>query len=318
MRRFARLSSLVAVASAALALAGPFALLPLETVAGAATEVGVAFVVDFGGANKVETACVRVPRADNEYQALAAFTQQENEQAPTYNNSGLLCSIGGIPNSGCGQSDGKGFIYWSYWHGDTGTWEYSDTGASGTVHSCNAGGEDCDVEGWRFEDPGDGNPNDPPPGAAADYAATCAATPPPTTTTLSSPTTTAGSTMSSDPDPNTTKGSPSSVGTTNQPVGRATESPTVSSQSTQPTSSSTTMPEPPTATVHRTVSLPNSATSTTTTTEPNVKIQALGGIPAGGNHGGSGGAGSVWIAGGILLVLVAGSLYGWRRRVRSP
>jgi hypothetical protein len=69
--------------------------------------------------------------------------------------------------------------------------------------------------------------------------------------------------------------------------------------------------------VRHAVSLPNSAANTTTTTEPNVKIQALGGMPAGGNHGSSGGADSIWIAGGILLVLIAGSLYGWRRRVRS-
>jgi hypothetical protein len=319
MRQLARVSVLVAAASAALALAGPFALLSLKDVARAASEVSVAFVVDFGRANKVEATCVKVPSADNEYQALAAFTQQDNEQAPTYNNSGLLCSIGGIPNSGCGQSDGEGFIYWSYWHGDTGTWEYSNTGASGIVHSCNARGEDCDVEGWRFEDPGSGNPNDPPPEAAADYADICAVTPPPTTTTttaLSSPTTTAGSTMPSATDPNATNGGPSSGGTTDPPVTRAMKNPTVSSPSAQPTASST--PKAPAAKVHRAVSLPNSAASTTTTSEPDVKIQALGGIPAGGHHGGSGGAGSVWIAGGILLVLVVGSLYGWRRRVRSP
>ncbi len=129
MRRFARFAALVAAASAALALAGPYALTPFKDAAGAATEVSVAFVVDFGGANKVQVTCVKVPSTDNEYQALAAFTQQENEETPTYNDSGLLCSIGGIPNSGCGQSDGSGFIYWSYWHGDTGGWEYSNTGS---------------------------------------------------------------------------------------------------------------------------------------------------------------------------------------------
>ncbi len=320
MRRFARISMLVAAASAALALAGPFALVPFKDAAGAATDVSVAFVVDFGGANKVQATCVQVPSSDNEYQALALFTQQEQEESPSYNNSGLLCSIGGMPGSGCGQSDGKGFIYWSYWHGDTGTWEYSNTGASATVHSCNTQGEDCDVEGWRFEDPGSGNPNDPPPDAAADFADICAATPPPTTTTLSPPTTLVGSTMPSDSDPSATKSSPSSGGTTHQSATRTTESPGGRPQSTAPKSTSpTTIPKTPTTPVHHAVSLPNTAASTTTTTtEPNVKIQALGGIPAGGEHGSSGGSGSVWSAGGILLILIAGSLYGWRRRVRPP
>jgi hypothetical protein len=78
------------------------------------------------------------------------------------------------------------------------------------------------------------------------------------------------------------------------------------------------MPKTPPTPVHHAVSLPNTAATTTTTREPNVKIQALGGIPAEGNHGSSGGADSVWIAGGILIILLAVSLYGWRRRVRSP
>jgi hypothetical protein len=316
MRRFARFALLVAAASAALALAGPYALMPFKDAAGAATEVSVAFVVDFGGANKVQVTCVKVPSTDDEYQALAAFTQQENEETPTYNDSGLLCSIGGIPNSGCGQSDGSGFIYWSYWHGDTGGWEYSNTGASGTVHTCNVQGQECDVEGWRFEDPGSGNPNDPPPEAIADYADICPTTPPPTTTTSASPPTTPGTATPSNTIPKATTVSPSSGGGSNPSVTGSTQTTGVSS-STQPVSHGGSSPTTP-ATAKHSGSLPDTSATATTASEPNVNIQALGGTPARGNHGSSGGADSVWITGGILLVLIAGSVYGWRRRVRSP
>jgi hypothetical protein len=317
MRRFARFAVLVGAASAALALAGPYALAPFKDVAGAATEVSVAFVVDFGGADKVQVTCAKVPSTDNEYEALAAFTQQESEASPTYNGSGLLCSIGGIPNSGCGQSDGSGFIYWSYWHGDTGTWEYSNTGASGTVHGCNAQGQDCDIEGWRFEDPGSGNPSDPPPEATADYAAICPATPPPTTTTSASPPTTAGSAVPSNTVPEATAAAPDSGGGSNPTDNGATPTSVVSPPPSHPAlrgGSATTTP----TTARASGSLPDSSATATTASDPNAKIQALGGIPAGSSHGGSGGAGSVWIAGALLLVLVAGSLYAWRRRARSP
>ena len=56
--------------------------------------------------------------------------RQENLAAPTYNESGLLCSIGGVPATGCGQQVADGYDYWSYWHGATGTWVYSEVGAS--------------------------------------------------------------------------------------------------------------------------------------------------------------------------------------------
>ena len=199
MRKRAGALSLIATGSVVLALGGPGALVWFKTAAAAVADVSVAFVVDLGGGN-IKAACVKVPNTDNEYQALAAFTQQEQEAAPTYNDSGLLCSIAGVPTSGCGQADGRGYIYWSYWHGDSGTWAYSNAGASGIVHTCNAQGQDCDVEGWKFENPGAGNPTDPPPGTAPDYASICAATPPVTTTTgASSPTSTTPATIPSTP-----------------------------------------------------------------------------------------------------------------------
>ncbi len=176
MRRVVRSLLLVGAAASALSLAGPDALMPFKDVAGAATEVSVAFVVDFGGSTGPAVGCVTVPSSDNGYEALVAFTQQEHEAAPTYNNSGLLCSINGDPGSGCGQTVPDGYIYWSYWHGSTGRWSYATTGAFATVTI-------GDVEGWRFEDPGKSNPNDPPPALAPDYNTICPPSPPPSTTT---------------------------------------------------------------------------------------------------------------------------------------
>ncbi len=124
----------VAAAAAALAAAGPDALVPFRAVAGAAaSEVQVAFVIDFGGSAHASVGCVKVPAGDNGYQALAAFTAQEHEQAPTYNTSGLLCSINDIPSSGCGQEVSDGYIYWSYWEVASGKWKYADAGAFGAV-----------------------------------------------------------------------------------------------------------------------------------------------------------------------------------------
>lgn len=173
MRRLVGAVGLLVAASVALSGGGPDALVPFKQAAGAASEVSVAFVIDFAGLAPTQVGCVTVPGTDNGYQALAAFTEQEHDAPPTYNGSGLLCSIDGIPNSGCGVGVSGGYIYWSYWHGDSGGWAYASTGASQTVHSCNEGGQDCDVEGWRFENPGKGNQTDPAPAALPDYSAIC-------------------------------------------------------------------------------------------------------------------------------------------------
>ena len=168
--RVAATALVVGAGATALSLAGPDALVPFVSVAGAATDVGVAFVLDFGGTVGTVVGCVHVPATDNGYDALAAFTAQEHLAAPTYNSAGLLCSIGGTPASGCGQTVAGGYIYWSYWHGTSGSWQYASTGAFATVTT-------GDVEGWRFQDPGTGEPNDPPPRAAPDYTSICGTAP---------------------------------------------------------------------------------------------------------------------------------------------
>ena len=159
----------VGAASAALAAAGPDALCPFKAVAGAATEVSVAFVVDFGGLGPPVVGCVQVPANDNGYEALGAFTAQHGEAAPIYNSAGLLCSINNLPGNApavCGQQVAGGYDYWSYWHGTTGAWVYANTGAFSTVQS-------GDVEGWRFETDGQSSPSDPHPAPASGYAGIC-------------------------------------------------------------------------------------------------------------------------------------------------
>lgn len=180
-RRLGRGALVVAAGTAALALAGPFALRPFADVAGAAGQVTVAFVLDFGGASSKEVVgCIAVPASDSRYDALAAFASQQNLALPTYATSGLLCSIGGVPTSGCGQVVGNSYIYWSYYTGGATGWTYASAGAFGTVTQ-------GDVEGWRFQDPGTGHPNDPPPRATPDHSTLCSTTPTSTTSTTTRP-----------------------------------------------------------------------------------------------------------------------------------
>jgi hypothetical protein len=172
--RIGRGALVVAAGTAALALAGPFALRPFvdtAQAAGTAGEVSVAFVLDFGGSSSNQViGCVTVPTSDSRYQALSAFVQQEGLAQPSYAGSGLLCSINGVPSSGCGQVVGGGYVYWSYFTGTTQGWAYSPTGASSPV---TAG----DIEGWRFQDPGAGNPSDPPPRSPARSSVSCGSSP---------------------------------------------------------------------------------------------------------------------------------------------
>jgi hypothetical protein len=134
-------------------------------------DVHVAFVVDFGIGSKmareVAIDCLTVPRGTNGTVALALLSSVAKAQDPTYNDSGLLCSIDGYPSSGCGAASGGGYSYWSYWHGGA-HWSYANVGpASWTVTN-------DDVEGWRFEVASAGASTDPPPEAPSSYAAACA------------------------------------------------------------------------------------------------------------------------------------------------
>ena len=169
MRRLISASLFVGAASAALAAAGPDALMPFKDAAGAATEVSVAFVVDFGGLGPPVVGCVQVPSTDNGYAALGVFVAQHNEAQPIYNSAGLLCSIDNLPGNAptvCGAQVAGGYDYWSYWHGTTGAWVYASTGAFSPV-------QNGDVEGWRYQTDGQSNPSDPHPSVTPSYASIC-------------------------------------------------------------------------------------------------------------------------------------------------
>jgi hypothetical protein len=292
----------VGAASAALAAGGPDALVPFSDVAGAATSVGVGFVLDFGGANPTVTGCVEVPPTDTGYQALSAFVAQENLAAPGFapDGSGLLCSINGIPSApACGQAVAGGYQYWSYWYmtDGSGNWSYASRGASATVGSA-ANGQD--VEGWRFQNPGPDNPSAPKPSVAPVYASLCHSVAPPTTvpppaTAVPPPVTTPTSPVGSSASGGTSTTTPSTA------IGGG-----ASPASTSPSSSTTTP-----------VGI-GAVGSTTTTAPSGTTSQSLRAADTA-DHEGSGGGGVPALIGAlVVLALAAAAVVGWRRRARTP
>jgi hypothetical protein len=325
LRRWLSTALFIGAASAALSAAGPDALVPFKDAAGAATEVGVAFVIDFGGSTKPLVGCVRVPPADNGYYALAAFLQQEGEAQPVYNSSGLLCSINGIPAApACGQSVPGGYQFWSYWTmtNGSGAWSYADRGASVPVGSA-ADGED--VEGWRFQNPGPDNPSAPAPRVVPDYTAICGSptpvsTPPagpPVVAATVPPTTDPGSTTapagteppSSSPAPAVTSATPVSGREQTSGSAAAAKGATGRTSGARSTAGSES-----TATTSRTSSSKTSPTS-------GKQAQALRASATDDRQGSGGSAGSaapVIIGAVLVAALIAVAAYRWRRRPGTP
>ncbi len=166
---------LVGAAAAALAPAGPGALIPLKMAIASADSVGndvyVAVVVDFGNGSTMTTVskCVPVASSAHDADALAAVVGSDNV---AYANSGLLCAIDNYPANGvqnCGESVGSGdYDYWSYWHGATGSWVYANDGPAEQSVSSPAD----DLEGWKFQLNEPDNLDDPPP-APTSYGQIC-------------------------------------------------------------------------------------------------------------------------------------------------
>jgi hypothetical protein len=173
---------IVRLAAARLAVVGLFgtaavgvvgAVSPCAAAAAPAGDTGtltVAIVVDFGnlpGAPPApSTTCVTVPRDADGNDVLVARARALGTQAPRYLGSGLLCSIDGLPATGCGEQTEGGFRYWSYWTGTEGGWGYADAGPG--FRSVTA----AVTEGWRFTDGGPEG-EDPPPAAPSAPAAVC-------------------------------------------------------------------------------------------------------------------------------------------------
>ncbi len=323
-------SLIVAGGTAALALAGPFALRPFVDAAGAAGTAGetsVAFVLDFGGSPDREvTGCVTVPDSDNDYDALAAFTAEHGLAAPTYNTSQLLCSINGDPATGCGQEVSDGYVYWSYFTGGADHWTYADSGAFGSVVKLDGA---PDVEGWRFQDPGTGLPNDPPPHTAPDYSALCSRAHPTTAPTTPAPT------------PASSGGGPKKTGAVAtgrtralarakarraKAVAKAAATPCPSSSS---TTTSTSRPLTPVTTTTLPPSCGLSSTTTTTaiqqpvtTTSPppvNIPADPETGLASVSKPEKSGAGPDPLILGGLVVAILAiAASARWRKRPRSP
>lgn len=133
--------------------------------------VRVAVVIEFGPRSGVHPStvvkCLKVARGSSGADVLVDVASVERLPAPTYATNGLLCTIDGYPQRGCGASSSADYSYWSYWHGGP-TWTYSPIGpAEETV----APG---DVEGWRWQPGGAGSSTDPPPATPSRFAAACA------------------------------------------------------------------------------------------------------------------------------------------------
>ncbi|HEY4927527.1 MAG TPA: hypothetical protein VIH95_00125 [Acidimicrobiales bacterium] len=291
--RIGRGALVVAAGTAALALAGPMALRPFVDAAGAAGtagDVAVAFVIDFGPGTTPKVGCVDVPPSDNGYDALAAFASQEGINQATYNSSGLLCSINSVPSSGCGQVVGGGYIYWSYFTGGKGGWTYASSGASGTVTP-------NDVQGWRFQNPGKGNPNDPAPRSSARYNSICG------------------------PSKTTTTTTPPSVGSSGVKVRqprarRVTVAPTVGPVNNRSTASTTTtFPPSPTTSTYP----PVTETSLPTISVPSDPEKGLDSAKHSSGDPGGGPGPDPLIIGGLLVAALGVAAYTrWRKRPRTP
>ena len=89
----------------------------------------MAVVIDTGTSAVPDARCFEVNASvRNGAEFLAARAQILNTPPPTYDRSGLLCSIDGYPATGCGEQTGNSYAYWSYWDGRSGSWVFSNTG----------------------------------------------------------------------------------------------------------------------------------------------------------------------------------------------
>ncbi len=304
----------VGAAAAALAPAGPGALVPLKLAIASADSVGtdvyVAVVVDFGSGSSRSTISACVPVASNAHDAdaLAAVVGSDSV---AYNNSGLLCAIDNYPPNGvqdCGQSVGSGdYDYWSYWHGSTGSWVYANDGpAEQSVAS-----PPDDVEGWQFQTDQPDDADDPPPGAAPVYAQICNAS-----TEIPPAQSSSGS------------GSTPTTSTTTGPGSSATPTTGDTSAGPAPTTSSTAAGARPKPTVSTTTTGPGATTTTTTSGHGDTAAPGSGAhgsadshrliVASAASHDASGGSSSPVLPVILVAVVVAAlgglALLRWRRR----
>jgi hypothetical protein len=306
----------VGAAAAALAPAGPGALIPLKLAIASADSVGndvyVAVVVDFGNGSSMSTLskCVPVPSSGDDADALAAAVGSNNV---AYAGSGLLCAIDNYPANGvqnCGQSTGSGdYDYWSYWHGSAGSWAYANNGPAEQSVS----NPSNDVEGWRFQLNEPANQSDPAPAVTPSYGQICNAStevPPAQGSSAPAPPTTTPTTAP--------PATPTPAASTPVPGAAASPTPAVSTRSKGSSATTTT-----------TTTAQTAPARTTTTTSTDVSGTGDKSRGASGTHrsaqaspvsdkspvgGSSSGLLPVIVVGVIVVALAGFALFRWRRR----
>ena len=305
----------VGAAAAALAPAGPGALLPLKMAIASADSVGndvyVAVVVDFGNGSSMSAVskCVPVPSSGDDADALAAAVGSSNV---AYAGSGLLCAIDNYPANGvqnCGQSTGSGdYDYWSYWHGSTGSWVYATNGPAEQSVSTPSD----DVEGWRFQLNEPASQSDPVPAVTPSYGQICNASTevppaqgspapsPPTTTPTTAPPVTP-TPAASTPAPGAVA-SPTSAVSTRSKGSSATTTTTTSQAAPARTTTTTAAHVPGTGDKSR----GSSGTQRSAQASPVSDKSPVGGS--------SSNLLPVLVVGMIVLVLAGFALFRWRRR----
>jgi hypothetical protein len=190
---------LLGAVGAALAPAGPDALVPFKTLAAsAASTVCMGIVIDYGKAPSAPTSVVPPPPTTQRIDVASGSTDldalNDANDAFALNGAGLVCTINNYPADGaqnCLANSNGQFFYWSYWQGNPGTNTWTYAGEGPASHAVDSG--DTYVEGWTFQDPGPDNPSAPKPSVspAVAFSSACPGiapvTPPKTTTTTSPP-----------------------------------------------------------------------------------------------------------------------------------
>jgi hypothetical protein len=216
--RRVRRGAAVALAVVAGTIAVPAAAGAPSATCAAAGEIRVRVVVDFGGApgapSGVSDVCVPAADRTTGAELLAARARQLGTPAPRY-DGGLLCAIDGYPETGCGDRTSDGYRYWSYWHGDAGSWTYANVGPGSWKL------REGDVEGWHFLNGGPESKASPPGAAATPCPAGIATTTAPAATAAPAPAPVATTTA---PGPEPTSTAAAAAVTTTPPASSTTSS----------------------------------------------------------------------------------------------
>lgn len=102
-------------------------------------QAAVSVVVDTGSGQPL-VRCVNVPAGSVGFAALTAAVDRDYRLSPKYDRP-FVCALVGVPVSGCDTRTES----WSYWHGTSSGWTYSNLG----VGDYRIEGR-CAVEGWRY------------------------------------------------------------------------------------------------------------------------------------------------------------------------